>query len=139
SGRDDDGFDGIREAELPLVEPYHGFAQRQDAFGGRVVRLAGLERFACAFEQLRGDREVLRIEVADRQVANRHTRRLHGADLSRDAQDLRADDAAGKRGEPGVALLGRAEIRSDVHGSAVYRLLSSRAYALVPVVPRDAP
>src|SRR5664280_3220448 len=116
-----------------------GLAQRQDAFGGRVIRLARLERLARAVEQLLRDRKVLRIEVPDREIADREALRPYRADLPGNAQDLRPDDAAGERGEPGVALLGRLEVRSHVHGCAVYRLLSSRAYALVPVVSRDAP
>ena len=139
AGRDDDRVDGVREPELPLVKAHDRLAERQDAFGGRVVRLSGFQRLARAVEQLLRNREVPWIEVADREVADGEALRLHRADLPGDAQDLRPDDAAGERGEPGVALLGRIEVRGDVHGPAVYRLLSSRAYALVPVVSRDAP
>src|ERR1035437_1797145 len=68
-GRDDDGIDGICQCEVPLVQAHDGFTERQDALCGRVIRLPGLEGRARGVEEYLRDRKVLRIEVADREVA----------------------------------------------------------------------
>ena len=56
-----------------------------------------------------------RVEVSDREVADRTARGLQRADLARDAEDLRAHDAAGERGETRVGLLRRLKEGGDVH------------------------
>ena len=80
------------EPELALVEARHGVPQGQDAGGRRVVGLAVLQRLLDAGGQPRRDAEVPRVEVANRQVADRPPGRLEGTDLGGDAEDLRADE-----------------------------------------------
>ena len=127
--RDDDGLDGVRQAEVARVELRHRFAQGQDAFGRRIVRLARGEGVARRVQKALRDGEVSRVEVPDREVAHRVALGLEGADLARDSENLRAHDAAGERGEARVGLLRRLEIRSDVHCGESMRsgeLLSGR-------------
>ena len=101
---DEHRLDRVAQAQLALVEPCHGLAQLGDAVRRGVVGLPALQRGASGIGEPGRDREVPGIEVPHREVADGPPPGDQGADLRRDAEDLRTDKAGRHGGDPGLGI-----------------------------------
>src|ERR1700730_3356864 len=108
------GTSGVEPVAPDLA---HGLAQPQHAVAGRVVRLPRRQRLERAVAQAVGDGELTRGEVPDGKVGDLLSRRDSRPDLGSDAEDLRADQAPGHRGETAPWVRTVQIERQLLHGS----------------------
>jgi hypothetical protein len=121
AARDHDRRHRVFETEVAGVEAADRLPQLAEAVRRRVVRLAALERGHDAVLERGRDRELPRAEVAHGEVADGLARRHQGADLARDAEDLRPLHAGDQRRDAVAAASRRrgherAQVVCGLHG-----------------------
>lgn len=103
-------FQGIAYAKFARHVIGHSLAQREHAIRGRIIGFTVGQRARDALAQSGGNRELLAVEIAHRQVAHLLARGNHLAHGSRDLQNLAALEAAHVVGKRSIQRSGIAEI-----------------------------